>query len=116
MQHQCSEHPDQPTRHPVDRSMDPLRHPQVGTARTIPHLIPDQISEMTMGTRVRTIRTDKTSAETTVETEGKNKLTGLNREIIAFKTGTATTKTEIGFTTEGDQTNTNTTEINPEHR
>ena len=57
-----------------------------------------------------------TSAETRVETEGTNKITGLTKEIIAFKTGTATTKTEIGLTTEDDQANTNTTEINPEHR
>ena len=43
----------------MDLSMDPLIDLQAGTAHTIHHLIPDQISETTIGTRVRTARTAK---------------------------------------------------------
>ena len=95
--------------------MDPLTDLPAGTVHTIHHSILDQISETTMGTRVTT-KMDRTSAEKIVETEVTNKITGLTKEIIAFKTDTATTKTEIGLTIEDDQTNTNTTEISPEHR
>ena len=54
--------------------MDPLTDLQAGIAHTIHHLIPDQISEITMGTQARTTRTDRTSTGTTVETEGTNRI------------------------------------------
>ena len=55
-----------------------------------------------MGTQVRTAKTDKTSTETTIETEGTNKTTGLIKEIIVFKTGTTITMIETGLTTGED--------------
>ena len=61
-----------------------------------------------MGTQVTT-KADRTSTEKILETEVTNKITGLNKEIIASKTGTAAIKTEIDLITEDDQTNTNTT-------
>ena len=81
--------------------MDPLTDLPAGIAHTIHHSILDQISEATMGTRA-TARIDRTSVEKTMETDCTNKIIGLIREIIAFKTGTATTRTEIGLTTEDD--------------
>ena len=98
----------------MDLSTDPLTDLQGGTANTTHYLILDQISETTMGTQVRITRTDRTSTETTAETEDTNKILGMTREIIVFRTGMTTTKTEIGLTTGEDQTNTNTTETNPE--
>ena len=92
--------------------MDPLTDLPAGIAHIIHPSILDQISGTTMGIRVTT-KTDTASAEIIVETEVTNKITGLTKEIIAFKTGTATTKTEIGLTTEDDQTNTNTNRNQP---
>ena len=100
----------------MDLSTDPFIVLQAGTTHTIHHLILDQISETTMGTQARTAKTDKTSTETATETEGANKIPGLIREIIVFRTDTTTTRTEIGLTTGEDQTNTSNTETNPEHR
>ena len=40
----------------------------------------------------------------------------MSKEIQTTKTGMITTKIEIGLTTEEDQTNTNTTEINTRHK
>ena len=100
--------------------MDPLTvpptDPQAKIAHIIHHLILDQISKAITGTQVTTIRTDKTSPETTTETAGTNRTIGMIREIIAFKTGMTTTKIENSLTVEEDQTNTNTTETNQEHR
>ena len=93
---------DQQTDQPTGLSMDPLIDLQAGTALKIHHLIPDQISETTMGTRVRTARTGIASTDTATETEGTKKVPGLIREIIVSKTGMATIKTEIGLTTGED--------------
>ena len=87
----------------MDLSTDLLIDLQAGTAHTIHHLILDQISEGAMGTWARTARTDRTSTGTTAETEGTNKIPGLIKEIIVFKTGTTTIKTEIGLTTGEDE-------------
>ena len=63
--------------------------------------------------------TDRTTAETTAETEITNNNQDMNREIRTTQTGITITKIEIGTkiikieiasTTEGDQTNINTTE------
>ena len=40
----------------------------------------------------------------------------MNREARTTRAGMTTIKIEIGSTTEGDQTNINTTEINTKHR
>ena len=66
-----------------------------------------------MGTQVRKARTDRTSTETPTETKGTNKIPGLIRETIVFKTGMTTTKKETGLTTGEDQTNTSTTKNQP---
>ena len=68
-----------------------------------------------------TATTGRTMAETTAGTEIINNNQDMNREtkttqigmtIIKIEIGTKTTKTDIGSTTEGDQTNINTTETN----
>ena len=56
--------------------------------------------------------TDRTTTETTAETEVTSNKQGTNREIRNTKTGMTIIKIETGLTTEGDQTNTNTTETN----
>ena len=52
------------------------------------------------------------TAETTAETEITNNNKDTNREIRTTQTGMTITKIETGSTTEGDQTNINTTENN----
>ena len=59
-----------------------------------------------------TATTDRTTAETTTETEITNNNKDMNREIRTTQTGMTITKIETGSTTEGDQTNINTTETN----
>ena len=59
-----------------------------------------------------TATTDRTTAETMAETEITNNNQGTNREIRTTQTGMTITKIETGLTTEGDQTNINTTETN----
>ena len=61
-------------------------------------------------------RIDKASAETTAETEDTNNNLDMNREARTTRTGMTTIKIEIGLTTEEDQTNINTTEMNTKHR
>ena len=94
--------------------MVPLTDPQAEIAHRTNHLILYQISEAITFTQVTTTKTDKTSPETTTETEGTNIIIGMIREIIAFRIGTTTAKIETGLTAEEDQTNTNTTETSQE--
>ena len=68
--------------------MNPLTDLQAGITHTIHHSILDQISKTIMGTQVTT-RTDRMSIEKTMEPEGINRITGLIREIIAFRTDRA---------------------------
>ena len=56
--------------------------------------------------------TERTTAETMAETEITNNNQDMNREIRTTQTGMTITKIETGSTTEGDQTNINTTETN----
>ena len=55
---------------------------------------------------------DRITAETMAETEITNNNQDTNREIRTTQTGMTITKIETGSTTEGDQTNINTTETN----
>ena len=59
-----------------------------------------------------TATTDRTTAETTTETEIINNNKDTNREIRTTQTGMTITKIETGSTTEGHQTNISTTETN----
>ena len=77
----------------------------------------DQITEAT----VTLATTDKTTTETVLPTETTNNNQDTNRETkttqtgmttIKLEIGTRITKTDTGLTTEGDQTNINTTEAN----
>ena len=61
-------------------------------------------------------KTDKGITGTTIETEDTNTTQDTNRETKTTKTGMITIKIETGLTTEGDQTNTNTTETNQKHK
>ena len=54
----------------------------------------------------------RTTAEMMAETEITNNNQDTNREIRTTQTGMTITKIETGSTTEGDQTNINTTETN----
>ena len=56
--------------------------------------------------------TDRTTAKTTTEIEITNNNKDTNREIRTTQTGMTIIKIETGSTTEGDQTNMNTTETN----
>ena len=87
------------------------------------HLTLQRILDLVTGTTanpVATTRTthtaDKVITETTIGTEVTSRTRDMNKEILTTKTGMITTKIEIGLTTEGDQTNTNTTETNTRHR
>ena len=55
---------------------------------------------------------DRTTAEIMVEIEITSNNKDTNKEIRTTQTGMTITKIETGLTTEGDQTNTNTTETN----
>ena len=91
---------------------------QAEAAHIIHHTVLDQISETIAATQatMKATTIDKPTTETTIETEDTNRTHGMIKEIIAFRTGMTTTKTGMGLTTEDDQLNTDTTEINPEHR
>ena len=80
------------------------------------HKILDQITEVTATPVMMIPKVDKVSTETTTETEDTNNNRDTNREIRTTRTGMTTTKIERGLTTEEDQTNINTTEINTKHR
>ena len=58
------------------------------------------------------VTTDRTTAETVAEIEITNNNKNMNKEIRTTQTGMTITKIETGLTTEGDQTNINTTETN----
>ena len=60
--------------------------------------------------------TDRTTAETAAEIEITNNNKDTNKEIRTTQTGMTITKIETGSTTEGDQTNINTTETNTKHK
>ena len=80
------------------------------------HKILDQITEVTATPAKMITRIDKASAETTAGTEDTNNNRDMNREIRTTRTGMTTIKIEIGLTTEEDQININTTEINTKRR
>ena len=80
------------------------------------HKILDQITEVTATPATMIHKIDKASTETIAETEDTNNNRDTNREIRTTRTGMATTKIEMGLTTEEDQTNINTTEANTKHR
>ena len=56
--------------------------------------------------------TDRTTTETTVQTEVTGSNQGMNREIRTTQTGMTITKIETGLIPEEDQTNTNTAGTN----
>ena len=60
--------------------------------------------------------TDKDTTGTTIETGDTNITQDMNRETKTTRTGMIIIKIETGSTTEGDQTNINTTEINQKHK
>ena len=101
----------------MDLSADPLTDLPTDTTHTIHQTILDQISETIADTwaTMKIIKTDKISTGTTTETEGTSRTHGMTRG-MGFRTGMTTIKIEIGLIREDDQTNTNTTETNPEHR
>ena len=96
----------------MDLSIDP----QAETAHLTPQIIPDHITETTVTPVTMIHTTDRDTTETTTEILDINTSQDTNREIKTTKTGMIITKIETGSTTEGDQTNTNTTETNPKHK
>ena len=85
---------------------------QAKIIHSIHHKILDQVTEaaITQATMMATIV--RTIAETMAETEITDNNQDMNREIRTTQTGMTITKIETGSTTEGDQTNINTTEPN----
>ena len=59
---------------------------------------------------------DKDTTRTTIETGDTNITQDMIRETKTTKTGMITVMIEKGLTTEGDQTNINTTETNQRHK
>ena len=100
----------------MDPSTDLLIDHQVEINHLTPHIILDQITELTAIPVAMIQTTDKATTEITIETKATNTTRDMNREIKTTKTGMITIKIEIGSTTEGDRTNTNTTEINTRHK
>ena len=96
----------------MDLSIDP----QAETAHLTLQIIPDHITETTVTPVTMIHTTDRDTTETTTEILDINTSQDTNREIKTTKTGMIITKIETGSTTEGDQTNTNTTETNPKHK
>ena len=96
-------------------SMDLSTDLQVGTAHLILHIILDQITGTT--TPTTTIHTtDKDTIGITIEIEDTNPTKDLNKEVTTTRTGMIIIKIETGLTTEGNLTNTNTTETNQKHK
>ena len=85
---------------------------QAGTTHLILHIILDQITEITASPVTVTHTTDKDTTETTTETGDTNRIKDTIREIKTITTGMITIKIDTGSTTEGDPTNTSTTETN----
>ena len=79
---------------------------------SIHHKILDQITEAAITQVTMTGTTDRTTTETMAETEVTSNNRGTNREIRTSQTGMTITKIETGWTTEENQTNTNTTGSN----
>ena len=96
----------------MDPTIDLSADPQVGTAHLILHIILDQTIETTATPAAMTHTIDRDSTGTTIEAGDTNTTKDTSREIKTTKTGMITIKIDTGLTTEGDQTNTNTTEIN----
>ena len=100
--------------------MDPLTDPstdlQAETTHLTHQIILDQITEAIATTATMSHTTDRDTTETTTEVEDTNTTQDMNRETKTTKTGMIIILKEIGLTTEGDQTNTNTTETNPRHK
>ena len=76
----------------------------------------DQITEVTVIQVAVTHTTDRDTTGTTTETGDTNRTKDTIREIKATKTGMITIKIDTGWTTEGDPTNTSTTETNRKHK
>ena len=95
---------------------------QAGTTLLIHHIILGQLTEVTAIPVTVTPTTDKDTTETTTETGDTNqtkdtiRTKDMIREIKATKTGVITIKIDTGSTTEGDPTNTSTTETNRKHK
>ena len=92
--------------------MDHLTDHQAKIIHSIHHKILDQVTEAAITQATMTATTDRTTAKTTTETEITNNNKDTNREIRTTQTGMTITKIETGSTTEGNQTNINTTETN----
>ena len=100
-------------------SMDLLTNHQVETTHLTLHKTLDLVTETTATPAAMTCTTrtaDKATTGTTTGTEVTSRTSDMNKEIQTTKTGMIITKIEIGLTTEGDQTNTNTTETNTRHK
>ena len=95
-----------------------IDHPVETTHSTLLRIL-DLVTE-TKATQVAmthsTPKTDKATTETTTGTEVTSRTRDTSKEIQTTKTGMITNKIEIGLTTEGDQTNTNTAETNTTHK
>ena len=89
---------------------------QAGTTHLIPHIILDQITEITAIPVTVTHTTDNDTTETTTETGDTKRTKDMTREIKTTTTGMITIKIDTGLTTEGDQINTSTTETNRKHK
>ena len=89
------------------------------TTHSTPHRILDLVTEITT-TQAAMIHTtptaNKVTTETTTGIEATSRTRDMSKETQTTKTGMITTKIEIGLTTEEEQTNTNTTEINTRHK
>ena len=100
----------------MDPGTDLSAHHHTEIIHSTHHKILDQITEVTATPTMMIHRIDKASAETTAETEDTNNNRDTNRKARTTRTGMTTIKIEIGLTTEGEQTNINTKEINTKHR
>ena len=81
-----------------------------------PIIILDQITEVTATPTTMIHTTDKDTTEITIETEDTNTTQDMNKEATTTRTGKIIIKIKTGLTTEGNLTNTNTTETNQKHK
>ena len=88
---------------------------QAGTAHLILHIILDQVTETTTPTTM-ICTTDKDTTEITIKTEDTNTTQDTSKEATTTRTGMIVIKIETGLTTEGNLTNTNTTETSQKHK
>ena len=96
-------------------SMDLSTDLRAGTAHLILHVILDQITGTTTPTTM-IHTTDKVTIGITTETGDTNTTQDMNKEVTTTRTGMKIIKIETGLTTEGNLTNTNTTETNQKHK